>query len=56
MFGNAVTIEQPEKAREIISELLEELNFHYPNAGPGAIRLSLLLTFKSNCWTWSNSI
>ena len=29
MFGNAVTIEQPEKAKEIISELLEELNFHY---------------------------
>lgn len=29
MFGNSVTIEQPEKAREIISELLEELNFHY---------------------------
>jgi predicted DNA-binding transcriptional regulator YafY len=29
MFGNAVTIEQPEKAKEIISELLEELNLHY---------------------------
>jgi predicted DNA-binding transcriptional regulator YafY len=29
MFGNGVTIEQPEKAKEVISELLEELNFHY---------------------------
>ena len=29
MFGNSVTIEQPEKAKEIISELLDELNFHY---------------------------
>lgn len=29
MFGNNVSIEHPEKAREIIGELLEELNFHY---------------------------
>lgn len=29
MFGNGVVIEQPEKAKDIIAELLEELNFHY---------------------------
>ncbi|HYI77205.1 MAG TPA: YafY family protein [Chryseolinea sp.] len=29
MFGNGVSIEQPEKAKEIVAELLEELNFHY---------------------------
>ena len=29
MFGSSVTIEHPAKAKEIISELLEELNFHY---------------------------
>lgn len=29
MFGNSVTIEHPEKAKEIIAGLLEELNFHY---------------------------
>jgi predicted DNA-binding transcriptional regulator YafY len=29
MFGNNVTIEYPDKAKEIIAELLEELNFHY---------------------------
>lgn len=29
MFGNTVTIEQPEKAKEIITGLLDELNFHY---------------------------
>jgi len=29
MFGNGVTLEQPEKAKDIITELLEELNFHY---------------------------
>ena len=29
MFGNGVTIEQPEKTKEIIAGLLEELNFHY---------------------------
>jgi hypothetical protein len=29
MFGSSVTIEQPEKAKEIMGELLEELNFHY---------------------------
>jgi predicted DNA-binding transcriptional regulator YafY len=29
MFGNGVTIEQPEKGRDIILSLLEELNFHY---------------------------
>jgi predicted DNA-binding transcriptional regulator YafY len=29
MFGNSVTIEHPDKAKEIIAELLEELNFHY---------------------------
>ena len=33
MFGNTVTIEQPEKVKEIISELLEELNFHYQTQG-----------------------
>ncbi len=29
MFGNSVIIEHPAKAKDIISELLEELNFHY---------------------------
>lgn len=29
MFGNTVTIEHPEKAKDIISELLDDLNFHY---------------------------
>ena len=29
MFGNAVTIEEPENARDIMAGLLEELNFHY---------------------------
>lgn len=29
MFGSGVTIEQPEKAKDIIGELLEELNFHH---------------------------
>ncbi len=29
MFGSSVTIEHPDKAKEIIAELLEELNFHY---------------------------
>jgi predicted DNA-binding transcriptional regulator YafY len=29
MFGSSVTIEQPETARQIIIELLEDLNFHY---------------------------
>lgn len=29
MFGNSVTIEEPDKARDIIVGLLEELNFHY---------------------------
>jgi predicted DNA-binding transcriptional regulator YafY len=34
MFGNCVTIEQPEKAKEIIVTLLEELNFHYQAVVP----------------------
>lgn len=29
MYGKSVTIEHPEKTKEIISELLEELNLHY---------------------------
>ncbi len=29
MFGNGATLEQPEKAKDIIADLLEELNFHY---------------------------
>ncbi len=29
MFGNGVTIESPEKIKDIILELLEELNYHY---------------------------
>lgn len=29
MFGSGVTIEQPERAKDIIAELLEELNFHH---------------------------
>ncbi|HZI25653.1 MAG TPA: WYL domain-containing protein, partial [Chryseolinea sp.] len=29
MFGSGVTIEHPEKVKDIISELLDELNFHY---------------------------
>jgi predicted DNA-binding transcriptional regulator YafY len=29
MFGNGVSIEHPEKAKDIIAELLDELNFHY---------------------------
>lgn len=29
MFGSGVTLEQPEKAKEIIADLVEELNMHY---------------------------
>jgi hypothetical protein len=29
MFGSSVMIEHPAKAKDIIAELLEELNFHY---------------------------
>jgi predicted DNA-binding transcriptional regulator YafY len=29
MFGSSVTVEHPEKAKEIIVELLDELTFHY---------------------------